>query len=175
MRTIFNLYITLSRDMLISPAAAACVLEMPYESGCMPAVAPGGPPQCVGGRDQSLCHASGGGWPPAVPAQIPGAPLGQGYVLTLDTEGLSWGRLLHAMTAVSCIESFDRAARAPCLLACSSFREAARAGVLSQSQVLLAFGVVAELFNGVRDAEPLDGKPLSFAPPAAYRHSVQPD
>ena len=32
------------------------------------------------------------------------------------------------------------------------------AGVLSQSQVLLAFGVVAELFNGVRDAEPLDGK-----------------
>ncbi|CAL5229444.1 g12767 [Coccomyxa viridis] len=29
-------------------------------------------------------------------------------------------------------------------------------GVLSQSQVLLAFGVVAELFNGVRDAEPLD-------------------
>ena len=32
------------------------------------------------------------------------------------------------------------------------------AGVLSQSQVLLAFGVVAELFNGVRDAEPLDGE-----------------
>lgn len=34
-----------------------------------------------------------------------------------------------------------------------------RAGVLSQSQVLLAFGVVAELFNGVRDspAEPMDG------------------
>lgn len=33
------------------------------------------------------------------------------------------------------------------------------AGVLSQSQVLLAFGVVAELFNGVRDspAEPMDG------------------
>ena len=26
-----------------------------------------------------------------------------------------------------------------------------RAGVLSQSQVLLAFGVVAELFNGVHD------------------------
>ena len=26
------------------------------------------------------------------------------------------------------------------------------AGVLSQSQVLLAFGVVADLFNGVRDS-----------------------
>lgn len=45
------------------------------------------------------------------------------------------------------------------------------AGVLSQSQVLLAFGVVAELFNGVRDspAEPMDGggplpqsRPLQF-------------
>ena len=36
------------------------------------------------------------------------------------------------------------------------------AGVLSQSQVLLAFGVVAELFNGVRDAEPLDGNPQSI-------------
>ena len=35
--------------------------------------------------------------------------------------------------------------------------EGSGAGVLSQSQVLLAFGVVAELFNGVRDAEPLDG------------------
>lgn len=36
---------------------------------------------------------------------------------------------------------------------------AACAGVLSQSQVLLAFGVVAELFNGVKDAsaESLDG------------------
>ena len=39
-----------------------------------------------------------------------------------------------------------------------------RAGVLSQSQVLLAFGVVAELFNGVRDAEPLDGNPQSITP-----------
>ena len=38
------------------------------------------------------------------------------------------------------------------------------AGVLSQSQVLLAFGVVAELFNGVRDAEPLDGDLQSIIP-----------
>ena len=37
-------------------------------------------------------------------------------------------------------------------------KEVSGAGVLSQSQVLLAFGVVAELFNGVRDAEPLDGE-----------------
>ena len=41
-----------------------------------------------------------------------------------------------------------------------SLEEPFGAGVLSQSQVLLEFGVVAELFNGVRDAEPLDGERL---------------
>lgn len=37
-------------------------------------------------------------------------------------------------------------------------------GVISQSQVLLSFGVVAELFNGVRDVshrpEPYQGMPV---------------
>ena len=48
----------------------------------------------------------------------------------------------------------------PSLNASRQFVEWFGAGVLSQSQVLLAFGVVAELFNGVRDAEPLDGELL---------------
>lgn len=47
-------------------------------------------------------------------------------------------------------------------------------GVLSQSQVLLAFGVVADLFNGVRDspAEPMDGaQPLCIRTQISHQGS----
>ncbi len=51
------------------------------------------------------------------------------------------------------------------------------AGVISQSQVLLSFGVVAELFNGVRDVshrpEPYHGAPVPSTLPKRGPHAPQ--
>ncbi len=57
----------------------------------------------------------------------------------------------------------------PLLLRYSAARRGWRAGVISQSQVLLSFGVVAELFNGVRDVSHRP-EPYQSAPGRSAAH-----
>jgi hypothetical protein len=77
-------------------------------------------------------------------------------------------------TGSSCVFVARRAARtAPAAAALLRRLSPARlrAGVISQSQVLLSFGVVAELFNGVRDVSHRP-EPYHGAPGPSAAHSV---